>query len=253
MEVKGRLPTALAVRQAIYISYMMGVIFVRRNPVRVVLEVTLPFSILFILYVISGGQQIELALAGSIVTAFGTSGIWVGIDIAENRIENKLQDIFVSSPVAPMTYLAGLALAQFLVAAIPLSVLGGLIIYHSGSFFNVPALIATSILIFSTMSAIGFFVSSHISLIRTVSDTIVALLMAMTTLPPVYYAMQMLPLQLQYLAYLVPNVHAALILQDMMHQPVPQGWSPWISFAAMAVSMVAFLTLAAKKAGWRDK
>ena len=243
---------AFTMWQAILISYMMGVIFVRRNPVRVVLEVTLPFSMLYILYVISNGEQIEMALAGSIIMAFGTSGTWVGMDIAENRIDFRMQDIFVSSPVKPMTYLAGLALAQFLVAAVPLSVIGSIIISYSDSYLNIPALIAAVTLIFGTMSAIGFFVASHISLIRTVNDTIVAIVMAVGTLPPVYYSLQSLPYHLQYLSYLAPTTHAALILQDMMHQPVPEIWSPWLSFGAMAVCMAGFLTLAAKKAGWRE-
>jgi hypothetical protein len=64
--------------------------------------------------------------------AFGSSGIWIGMDIAENQIEYRMRDIFVSSPVSPVVYLAGLALAQLLVAVIPLSILLGFDFYFSG-------------------------------------------------------------------------------------------------------------------------
>lgn len=244
---------ALSVRRAFLVSYMMGVILVRRNPTRVVLEVSIPFSFLFVLLVVSGGEQIELALAGTLIMAFGSSGIWVGMDIAENKIEYRMQDVFVSSPVSPLVYLTGLALAQLLVALLPLSIIAGLVIHFSGSLLNVPMLAATVVLIFGTMSAIGFFVASRISMLRTVNDTIVALMIVLGMLPPVYYSVQVLPAGLQYLAYTIPTTHASLILQHMMGLPVPGGWSPGLSFAVMAAYMAGFLALAMSKAGWREK
>ena len=245
--------TALAIKQAFLISYMMGVIFVRRNPIRIVLEVSIPFSFLFVLFVISGGEHIHLALAGTLIMAFGSSGIWVGMDIAENKIEYKMQDIFVSSPVSPVIYLAGLALAQLVVAALPLSILAGFVIYFSGSLLNTPLLAATVIIIFGTMAAIGFFVSSHISLLRTVNDSIVALMIVLGMLPPVYYSVQILPTELQYLAYAIPTTHASLNLQYIMDLPTPQNWSLGFSFAIMAAYFTGFLILAMTKAGWREK
>jgi ABC-2 type transport system permease protein len=245
--------TALAVKQTFLISYMMGVIFLRRSPVRIVLEVSIPFSFLFVLFVVSGGEHIHVALAGTIVMAFGTSGLWVGMDIAENRIEYRMQDIFVASPVSPITYMVGLALAQLLVAVVPLSILAGFVIYFSGSLLNIPMLAATVLLIFGTMSAIGFFVSSHIAHLRTVNDTIVALMIVLGMLAPVYYSVQILPLGLQYLAYAIPTTHASLILQYMMGLPMPPGWWPGIGLAIQLALFVGFLALVKTKAVWRDK
>lgn len=217
-----------------------------------VLEVAIPFSFLFVLFVVSGGEQIQLALAGTLIMAFGSSGIWVGMDIAEHKIEYRMQDIFVSSPVSPLTYLAGLALAQLIVALIPLSIIAGLVIYFSGSMLNLPVVLATVALIFGTMSAIGFFVASRISILRTVNDTIVALMIVLGMLPPVYYSIQVLPAELQYLAYVIPTTHASLILQHVMSLPTPHGWFPAFSFVVMVGYLAGFLTLAARKARWRE-
>jgi ABC-2 type transport system permease protein len=243
----------LTLRQTCLIAYMMGVIFIRRNPTRVVLEVSIPFSFLFVLFVVTGGEHIHVALAGTIIMAFSSSGIWVGMDIAENRIEYKMQDIFVSSTVSPITYMTGLALAQLLVALVPLSILAGFVIYFSGSLLNIPLLAATVVLIFGTMTAIGFFVSSHIAHLRVANDSIVALMIVLGMLPPVYYSVQMLPLELQYLAYVVPTTHASLILQQLMGLPVPDGWSPALGFGIQLAYMVGFLALVKTKAVWRER
>lgn len=120
--------SALPIKRLFLVAYMMGVIFVRRNPARVILEVAVPFSFLFVLFVISGGEHLHLGLAGTLIMAFGSSGIWVGMDIAENKIENRMQDIFVSSPVSSITYLTGIALTQLLVALVPLSIIAGIVI-----------------------------------------------------------------------------------------------------------------------------
>lgn len=244
---------ALELRQTFLIAYMMGVIFVHRNPTRVVLEVSIPFSFLFVLFIVSGGEHIHVALAGTIVMAFSSSGIWVGMDIAENRIEYKMQDIFVSSTVSPITYMTGLALAQLLVALIPLSILAGFVIYFSGSLLNVPLLAATVVLIFGTMTAIGFFVSSHIKHLRVANDSIVALMIILGMLPPVYYSVEVLPLGLQYLAYALPTTHASLILQHIMGLPTPTEWSLTFGFGVQVACLVGFLALVKTKAVWREK
>jgi ABC-2 type transport system permease protein len=243
---------SLSIKRVFLISYMMGVIFVRRNPARVILEVAIPFSFLFILFVISGGEYFQVALAGTLIMAFGSSGIWIGMDIAENKIEHRMQDIFVSSPVSSITYLTGIALAQLLVALIPLSIIAGFVIYFSGSLLNIPLLAATVILIFGTMSAIGFFVSTHIRHLRVINDTILALIIVLGVLPPVYYSVLLLPTELQYVAYAIPTTHASLILQHIMGLPTPAEWSVGLGFGVQIACFIGFLVLVKTKAVWRE-
>jgi len=66
-----------------------------------------PFSLLFVLYVVSGGLYVEIAVAGSLVMALVGYGLSLGQDISFYKTEYKIQDVFVASPVSPLTYMMG--------------------------------------------------------------------------------------------------------------------------------------------------
>ena len=100
----------LPARQALLIAYMTGVLWLRRNPMSLVFTAISPFSLLFVLFVISGGQYIHFAVAGSLVMALVGYGLALGQDISFYKTEYKVQDVFVASPVSPLTYMVRLAL-----------------------------------------------------------------------------------------------------------------------------------------------
>src|SRR3954470_5032291 len=96
------------VKQIFIIAYMTGILWLRRNPMSLVFTAISPFSLLFVLFVVSGGQYIDFAVAGSLVMALVGYGLSLGQDISFYKTEYKVQDIFVSSPVSPLTYMVGL-------------------------------------------------------------------------------------------------------------------------------------------------
>ena len=102
----------LPVRQVFLIAYMTGVLWLRRNPMSLVFTAISPFSLLFVLFVISDGQYIHFAVAGSLVMALVGYGLALGQDISFYKTEYKVQDVFVASPVSPLTYMVGLALSE---------------------------------------------------------------------------------------------------------------------------------------------
>jgi ABC-2 type transport system permease protein len=222
----------LPVRQVLLIAYMTGVLWLRRNPMSLVFTAISPFSLLFVLFVVSGGQYIHFAVAGSLVMALVGYGLALGQDISFYKTEYKVQDVFVASPVSPLTYMVGLALSELLFGLPALLVLATLVVYF-GSVFSIPLLVATILLIWGAMSALGFFLSSHM-------------------LPPVFYSMDVMPDVLRPLAYAVPTTHASLMLQDIMGIPTPADWSLEFGFAIQIAYLLAFITLAKTKALWRE-
>src|SRR5215472_16988705 len=104
----------LPAKQAMLIAYMTGILWLRRNPVSLVFTAISPFSLLFVLFVVSHGQYVHAALAGSIVMALVGYGLALGQDISFYKTEYKIQDIFVASEVSPLTYMMGLALSELL-------------------------------------------------------------------------------------------------------------------------------------------
>jgi ABC-2 type transport system permease protein len=248
-----RIDALFTARRAFRIAYIHGVLFLRRNPVSPLLNAATPFSLLFVLFVVTGGGYVDFAILGSMVMALVTVGLAVGQDVVSYRIEHKLQDIFVSSPVSSFNYMAGLALSQLLFGLPSLVILASLVVYLGGmSLLYIPLFIAMIFLMWGTMSAIGFFISSRISHQRTTNQVITTVNIGLGVLPPVYYSIDLLPQQLHYLAYFVPTTHASLILQYIAGLPTPAEWSPVFGFVAMIASLGVFLLLAGRKAVWGE-
>jgi ABC-2 type transport system permease protein len=241
----------LPVRQALLIAYMTGVLWLRRNPMSLVFTAISPFSLLFVLFVISGGQYIHFAVAGSLVMALVGYGLALGQDISFYKTEYKVQDVFVASSVSPLTYMMGLALSELLFGLPALAVLATLVVYF-GSVFSIPLLVATILLIWGAMSAMGFFLSSHMLHMRNATQVISFVNVILAVLPPVFYSIDIMPAVLRPLAYAVPTTHASLMLQYIMGMPTAADWSLGFGFAIQIAYLVGFVMLAKTKAIWRE-
>ena len=241
----------LPVRQALLIAYMTGVLWLRRNPMSLVFTAISPFSLLFVLFVISGGQYIHFAVAGSLVMALVGYGLALGQDISFYKTEYKVQDVFVASSVSPLTYMMGLALSELLFGLPALVVLATLVVYF-GSVFSIPLLVATILLIWGAMSAMGFFLSSHMLHMRNATQVISFVNVILAVLPPVFYSIDIMPEVLRPLAYAVPTTHASLMLQYIMGMPTAADWSLGFGFAIQIAYLVGFIMLAKTKAIWRE-
>src|ERR687887_17933 len=131
----------LPVQQALLIAYMTGVLWLRRNPMSLVFTAISPFSLLFVLFVVSGGTLIVPAVVGSLVMALVGYGLSLGQDISFYKTEYKVQDLFVASPVSPLTYMMGLALSELLFGLPALAVLATLVLYFGATLLSVPLLV----------------------------------------------------------------------------------------------------------------
>ena len=250
--VESKLMFYLPIRQAFLIAHMTGILWLRRNPMSMVFTALSPFSLLFVLFVISNGQYTSIAVVGSLVMALVGYGLSLGQDISFYKTEYKVQDIFVSSPVAPLTYMMGLALSELLFGLPALIVLSSLVLFFGASIFSIPLLVATILLIWSAMSAMGFFLSSHMLHMRNATQVISFVNVILAVLPPVFYSINRVPDWLLPLAYAVPTTHASLMLQSIMGLPTPPAWSFSFGFAVQLAYLVGFITLAKTKAIWRE-
>jgi ABC-2 type transport system permease protein len=246
----------LPVMQAFLIAYSTGILWLRRNPMSLVFTAISPFSLLFVLFVVSSGQYVHFAVAGSLVMALVGYGLALGQDISFYKTEYKIQDVFVASPVSPLTYMMGLALSELMFGLPALTVLAALVVYFgSGSLLIVPLLVATILLLWSTMSAMGFFLSSHMLHMRNATQVISFVNVVLAVLPPVFYPIANLPSDaLRYLAYAVPTTHASLMLQYAMGigGAPPADWSLGLGFGVQVAYLVGFVALAKTKAIWRE-
>jgi ABC-2 type transport system permease protein len=146
----------------------------------------------------------------------------------------------------------GLALSELLFGLPALVVLASLVFLFGGEISELPLLVATVLLIWASMSALGFFLSSHMLHMRNATQVISFVNVLVAVIPPVYYSVLSIPESLRALAYAIPTTHASLMLQSMMGQPVPRDWSPVLGFSVKIAYLCAFVSLAKVKAIWRE-
>jgi ABC-2 type transport system permease protein len=246
-----RIPSPI--KQAFLIAYVTGFLWLRRNPMSMVFTAVSPFSLLFVLFVVSNGHYIQFAVAGSLVMALVGYGLALGQDISFYKTEYKVQDMFVASPVSSLTYMSGLALSELLFGLPALAVLISLALYFGTSILNLPLLLCNVLLIWGGMSAMGFFLSSHMLHMRNATQIISFVNVVLAVIPPVYYSIDRLPPYLQYISYLVPTTHSSIILQYTMGFQIPPGWSIGLGIGIQLVYLVGFVVLAKTKAIWRER
>src|SRR2546426_12613494 len=134
--------TPLIVKQIFLIAYLTGILWLRRNPISMIFSAISPFSLLFVLFVVSNGQYVQFAVAGSLVMALVGYGLALGQDISFYKTEYKIQDVFVAFPVSPLTYMMGLALSELLFGLPSLIALASLVMLFRGSVSSIPLLVA---------------------------------------------------------------------------------------------------------------
>ena len=246
----------LPIRQAFLIAHINGLLWLRRYPSSITFTAMIPFAFLFIVFVIGGGQYTYMAFAGSLVSAAAGYGLATGNNIITWKVDYKMQDIFVASPVSSFTYMAGIALAELLFGLPAFVILAALVVIFSSNYlYSTAIVIGTLLLMWASTSSIGYFISTRATHPRFVESFIAFLRIAIVVVPPVFYPVSIVPSEeLRYVALAIPTTHASLMLQHGMGVPqAVEGWSPGIGFAVIFVYLIGFALLAKTKAVWREK
>ncbi len=232
------------------IMYYLGFTPMVRNPLFIPFVFSSPFTLLFILFVASGGEALPYGLAGALTMVTTELGLFVGTDLASYKIQNKFQDIVVASPVSPLTYMFGVALSELIFGAPALLVLFALMAWHGATLPILGATMGVVVLLWITTTAIGFFFSAYAP--NTQNAFIINGFIAtiLSVLPPVYYSISILPAPLVPLAEILPTTQASALFQGA----IGLGYtiSPLFSFLVLLASTVVLLLLVSFKMRWRE-
>ena len=210
-----------------------------------------PFTILFILYIGGEGALISSALAGALVMTVAQQGLILGADLTVFKIDHKFQAISVASPVSSFTYMFSIALSELVFSIPPVLVLL-LIISRAGiGAFSILEIIAVVLLAWVTTSSIGFFLSTYVLNTRTAFITVTFISTLISILPPVFYPLAILPVYLRPLAELAPTTHASILIQSLEGVKFSSS-QVTLSWVALPIFALIFLSLALFKARWRE-
>ena len=240
-------------RSAVVIGYMLSITWIRRNLLSLVWLFATPFSILFIVTVTTSGQAFVQGVIGSLLLVLIGVGTGLAGDATWYRLELKLHDYFIASPVHQIAFLLGIALAGLFYSTPALVVLIPMLVYLGLPLVNVPVALLAVGVVWLFSCAIGYLVSTYVSNLRNGWQSGLLLSVIVGILPPAFYPAEILPSSLLWMAYLVPTTHASLLLRVLIGHPVNvAGWTPLLGWAALAVMLSVALAATSRAARWRQ-
>ena len=231
-----------------------GVIPVKRMPLYLVNTLAAPFAFLFFIFILSRGQLVGFGVAGGLVLTTFSIGTSLQADMTHFRVDLKLQDMVVASPMRAWTYVLGMAFSElaFAMPGIVAFILVGYATQAPG-ILGLPIIAGTLLLIWALGSSLGFFLATYLRDIRETFAIAPLLSLVLSVLPPVYYPFVAIPAGYRALGYLAPTADASELIQGALGITA-LGPLDWLRDAGILVAFAAgFMLLAMFKAQWREK
>jgi len=240
------------IRSIAAISYYSGILTVIRSPGFIVFSSSTPFTVLFFLFVVGGPGYVPYGLIGATISILVGAGLFLGSDATFNRLQYKLQDFYVASPVPAVDYMLGLSLGELTFVTPSLAILIVVFAYLRLITWSFPLALLVLLLAWVFASAFGFFLSTFILRSRSAFSVTSLVSTLLTVVPPVFYPISVIPASFRFLAYLVPTTHLSILMQSALGlQTYPQD-QLIISWAVLLGFTIFFFVLAAYKARWRQ-
>ncbi len=238
----------------VYASILVNSLYAMVNyPVTLINTLLAPLSLLAVVTFASHGTLLPVAAEGALIMNMVTSGTAMQGDLSHLKNDMRLQDMVVSSPTGPGTYILGMALSQIVysIPTISLLIIFNILFVHLS--------LAGAIVLFFDMATIFTFAVSLGFFLSTISTDIIQtwafsgiLAPILTTIPPVYYPISYIPLPYRYLAYISPTTYAAQIAQSQAGfatLTLVQTGEYWTILVAITI---IFSYIALKRSRWRD-
>jgi ABC-2 type transport system permease protein len=231
-----------------------GLLPIRRSPFNLVNFVVSPLTILFFIYLFAGPQKAVFAISGGLTAVIVGSCIILETEAAFIRLVVRLQDMFVSSPLSPVSYVLGLSIALLL------NGLAGIVLFSVllAVSVNINALgwldiTLACILTWAAVSTLGFVLSTFARDMRDLWVYAPLLTVVLSFLPPIFYPITVIPASLRWVAFVSPTTYPAQIIQ-MSSGLIPYSQSG-LAFDLIggAVYILLLLLLAARLARWRQR
>lgn len=240
-------------RAFLTLTYMNGIIPIRRQPLYLVNLLASPLAFLFFIVIVSNNTLLPYAIGGGMILTVLSIGTSLQADLSHYRHDMKLQDLVVASPVEAWVYVSGMAFSEFVYSIPGMAVFGVLWALKGGAtIVGAATLIAVLLLVWAFASALGFTLATFFSDVRETFAFSPLISLGLTVLPPVYYPLSFLPPSVQPFAYLSPTTYAADLLHGVVGLSTPTLGAEALDWAVLIGFTVALLALASAKARWRE-
>lgn len=237
-------------------TYALTMMFLKptmREPMLLILVSLLPLSFFLVFFLIGGKALSTQVLMGILVVFMVNVGIIQLPQLSVTYKVRQLQEMYIASPAGPVVYAASLGLSRLAYVSPGVLSLLAYLLYDG---VVTPAMLPATLLILAVAWFIGVLMGFTISLL--VSDiykvSMVANLVGMlfSVLPPVYYPLNLVPTQWQWVAMIIPTTHAAQLLRAI--NGLAESSLPMMTLhgAALAVTCLICLGIVTRRMKWQE-
>ncbi len=240
----------LNLKYILSMGWYYGFSTITRGPSYIVASLSLPLTMLFLVYMLSKGALLPYAIIGGFISMISSNALSSAGDAAFFRLELKIQDLFVATTISSTDYMMGIMLS-YLVFSLP-----GLFIYALiGYIYKIFNPISSAVMLFSiacmivATTSISFIIAGFLSHIRNVWGIISIISIVLTIVPPIFYPYSYLPKYAIYLLSISPATPASILMQGVIGlQPLQ------LPMAAVLLFETIFYFLLAKRfMHWRER
>lgn len=236
---------------------LIGWRWVARNPVATIVPILLPFFFLYFLALISPPNLFPLQVVGAMLFTTQNIGSWCLSDSAYWRIEQRLQDMFVASPLGKFQYLFGVAFSN-LIPAMPALLILGVILSMVTTVTPLGWLVlaAAVFMVWVLYSAIGIALSSRLQSQMEVWPVGNLVFTTLGILSPLYYPLVWVSDKAPVwgeVARFLPATYAALLVQDALNLPYALPGEALLDAALLVGLTLVGIVLAMALYTWRER
>jgi ABC-2 type transport system permease protein len=241
------------------ICWFNGVLGLVRSPLAFIALFLTPLSFLFFLYVVAPRAELPYGVVGGVLFSCLFTGGGMMNDCAYLRLERQMQQVFITSPLRPISWVLGMALSEltFTIPALVLFlVVLTLVVPISATIFL--ALIGVIVLTWLLATSLGFLLSTFFRTLREIWPIGMVVFTSLSVLPPVFYTLEAVPGPFRWVAFLAPSTFASQLADTAAGLPVTSV--PGAQFLSSAPSQLLglllltllFIGVAMRFARWRD-
>lgn len=241
------------------ICWFNGLLGLVRSPLVFVALFLTPLSFLFFIVVIAPRAELPYGVVGGVLFSCLFTGSGMMNDCAYLRLERQMQQVFITSPLRPISWVLGMALSE-LMFTIPALVLflGVLTLVTTVSLSAFSALIGVILLTWLLACSLGFLLSTFFRTLREIWPIGMVVFTSLSVLPPVFYPLAAIPASIRWVAYLAPSTFASQLavsaagLSVTSVPAVPFLSSVGGQLVGLVLLTLVFIAVAMSLARWRE-
>jgi ABC-type multidrug transport system permease subunit len=240
------------VKDAVIITALKSLPDLKRQPLMVFLVGLISSLPLYFIVVLGG--KLSLGLVGAMVSAASFIGMSAAIQDMSFDKYVKIREMIVAMPVHPMSYAVGVALAPLILSTPSLVFFGATALVVGGLTLTSLFWAAIAVVLcWASVSSLGFLISTYLQkaspyTLNSLSNVLGILL---GFIPPVYYPEEVLG-SFSWISAIFPTSNAASLIRvysGSLVLPFEAIIGRWL---ILIVTTIAFATITAKKARWRE-